>query len=80
MFKLTSLLLIWLMLLTGCETAPRVVVKAVCPQIPELDEVAIPPSYLLRMQEILSSSPEKPINYGLVSPPVKPSTPKLGQQ
>ena len=78
MRKLTSLLLTSLTLLTGCATAPAVVVKAVCPQIPALDEVVIPPPFLEKMQQWLSTSQPMQTSYELLSPNAKPNTPKLG--
>lgn len=38
MRKLLSLTLTLLLLLQGCQTAPRVVMQAVCPAIPSLDQ------------------------------------------
>ena len=76
MQKSTALLLIWLTLLTGCASAPRVLVQAICPAIPELDQppAAQAPAFGPRMQLLLGGKLPEPISYELTSPSARPST------
>lgn len=78
MLRLQNLTLILPMLLAGCATAPSVLVKAICPQIPELDQVpaAQVPSFTDRMQQLLSGKLPEQTDYSLTSPNVKISMPR----
>lgn len=71
MRKLLPLILTCLMLLTGCETAPRV--QASCPAIPPLDQLpaAQVPSFTETMRNFLSGSLGKPTGYELTLPNAK---------
>lgn len=63
---------VWLMLLSGCQTAP-----IVCPKPPEPPaKVPLGESYLVQMQRFLSGSLEEPMNYALPSKGAKVGTPE----
>ena len=71
-----------LLLLQGCQTAPRVLVQAICPQIPELDQqpAAQVPSFTDRMQSFLQGKLPEQTDYSLTSnsaklPTIKPERP-----
>lgn len=52
--KSPNFLVICLLLLTGCATAPRVLVQAICPTIPDLGQPAAPePDYSAQMRNFL---------------------------
>ena len=55
MQKFKSSMLILLLPLLGCTTAPRVLVQAICPSIPPLDQqpAALEPDFTVRMQSFL---------------------------
>ena len=68
-----SLTLILLTLLQGCQTAPRVVVQAICPKLPELEQVnpaVLEQDYTKMIANFLRGSLETPPNYRLDSKPV----------
>ena len=68
------------MLLTGCATVPNVLVKAVCPRVPALDQlpVALEPNFTDRMQAFLSGNLPEQTNFSLNSGNAKPNTTKSG--
>ena len=76
MYRLQNLILILPMLLAGCATVPTVLVKAICPRLPELDRApdALVTSYSDRMQSFLSGKLVEPIDYSLTSGSVKLNT------
>jgi hypothetical protein len=71
-----SLLLIspLLLLLQGCQTAPRVLMQAVCPAIPPLEQDAPGPDFTGPMQSFLRGNLPGPTSYELTLPGVKAST------
>ena len=77
--KLRNSMLILLMLLTGCTTAPRVLVQAICPRIPELDQppAAQVPAFTNRMQSFLQGNLPAPTSYSLTSGSARLPTPTL---
>ena len=69
-------------LLQGCQTAPRVIVQAVCPAIPPLEQPSalLEPTYSDRMASFLSGRVPGPISsdYSLPSaklPTLQPAKP-----
>ena len=73
------LLLLLPVLLQGCQTAPRVLVQAICPSIPEMQELpsdVLEKDYIARMQLFLSGKLPTQEDYALPSKPVTPSTAK----
>ena len=79
MRKSLPLTILSLVLLQGCASAPTVLVKAVCPVLPPLQEIpsdALERSYIGVMESFLQGSLETPINYELTS---KPATPSMTQ-
>lgn len=82
MRKSLALILILPLLLMGCATGRTVLVQAICPRLPDLEQLpaAQVPSFTDRMQLFLQGSLEKPTAYELTSgsaklptiPPAKP--------
>lgn len=63
-YKLATLLLSGMLLLPACATVPPVAQS--CPQLPPLPApVPAEATFLLKMQQILSISPQTPIDYAL---------------
>ena len=70
MRKLPALMLTCLLLLQGCQTAPRVLVQAVCPRIPPLEQTpaAQVPSFSDKMASFLRGSLQEQTDYSLTLP------------
>jgi hypothetical protein len=82
MRKLPALMLTCLLLLQGCQTAPRVTVQAVCPSLPPLE--TLPPDALERsftgtIANFLRGSLQTPTSYELGSKPATPGMRLHGQ-
>ena len=62
MRELLPLTLLWLLLLQGCQTAPRVIVQAVCPAIPPLEQppALLEPTFSDRMESFLRGKVPEP--------------------
>lgn len=67
MLKLRNLALILPVLLAACQTAPRVLVQAVCPAIPALEQDAPGPAFGDRMENFLRGNLPEQTDYGLTS-------------
>lgn len=80
MRKSVVLMLASLSLLASCATAPAVLVKAICPRPPALDQppAAQEPDFIERMQALLSGKLPAPTDFSLTSPNAKLSTTKSG--
>lgn len=76
MRKLLLLTLLWPLLLQGCATAPRVILQAVCPSIPPLDQPPAQqePTFSDRMGNFLSGKVPEPIGYDYSLSSAKPDT------
>jgi len=74
--RLRNLMLILPMLLAGCAIGPNVLVKAICPRLPELDPVpdALVRSYSNPMQNFLSGNLTEQTDYLLTSGNAKLNT------
>lgn len=55
------------MLLAACAGAPRVLVQAICPKIPALEQDAPGESFTVPMANFLRGSLPAPTDYGLTS-------------
>ena len=78
MRKLPALMLILLLPLLGCQTAPRVLVQSICPRLPDLEQApaAQVPAFGARMASFLAGSLPEPTDYSLTSPSAKLPTAK----
>lgn len=67
MRTLHALILILLLPLLGCKTAPTVQLQAICPRIPALDQrpAAQEPSFTNKMQSFLQGNLTEPSAYSL---------------
>ena len=76
MRKSLSLTILSVLLLSGCANAPRVLIQAMCPRVPELQQesAALEPSFTDRMQSFLQGNLPELNDYSLTSNSVRLST------
>ena len=59
----------------GCASAPRVLVQAICPRIPEREQAAPEPSFIAPMESFLQGNLPEPSASASNSKAVRPTTP-----